>query len=277
MPLSLSEVVPVRLFHDDAFRWRLSTRSLDAAGWLQFDDQVDRYLAEKETILNEHGDDAVAYVSGSEGPANELAALIEAAVESEGRSMPTRHADEHPIVWSARAVQEDLCVLQRRPEGWVLTAAAVCFPTRWSPAAKVGLELGQVHGPVPRYGEIAATVDRFFDRLRPGAIAWRPNWSIVGDDRLRLPVDDRQAPTGLPADPLRTLWLRIERQTVRRLIDHPEATVFTIRVHRWPLGESIIGLEAALAAELRTIPDDIARYKNLDEWRMLLAGQLDRG
>ena len=277
MAMSFSEVVPVRLFHDDAFRWRLSTRALDAAAWLQFDDDVDHYLAEKDTVLRDHEADAVACAAGSDGPAAELAMLVEAAVRAEGRTMPARRAGEHPIVWAARAVQEDLCILEQRPEGWVLTALAVCFPTRWSPAAKLGLELGEVHGPVPRYDAIAATVDRFFSRLRPGALAWRPNWSIVGDDRLRLPVDDRQAPSSLPSDPLRSLWLRVERQTIRRLVDHPDAIVFTIRVHRGPLGEAVVGVEAALAGELCSVPDDVAAYKNLEEWRAQLAEQLRRG
>lgn len=277
--MSLADVVPVRLFHDGAFRWRLLTRALDPADWLQFDDeheQVDRFLAEKERVLREHADDATGWLPGSEPPATEVARLVHDQVRERGRAVPTRRAGEHPLVWAARSVQEDLCLLQRGERGWIFTAAAVCFPTRWSPAAKVGLELTEVHAPVPRYDTIAATVDRFFDRLRPGALAWRPNWSIVGDDRLRLPADDRQAPATVSHDPVRSLWLRVERQTVRRLVDHADAIVFGIRIHRWPLAEAVEGLETAMAAELRQVPEDVARYKNLERWRLDLASRLEK-
>lgn len=274
MPLSLAEVVPVHLFHDGPFKWRLATRALASADWLQFDDGVDEYLREKERVLRVHGDDAVAWQAGSEAPSSEVAELIEHEVVARGRAMPERGMSEHPLVWACRAVQEDLCVLERGSNGWIFSAAAVCFPTRWSPAAKVGLGLTEVHEPVPRYDTIATTVERFFDRLRPGAMAWRPNWSIVGDGRLRLPANDRQAPAQLDDEPERSLWLRVERQTIRRLVDHPDAIVFGVRIHRWPLASAIAGVEQAVAAELRSMPEDVAAYKNLEQWRHHLARRL---
>ena len=275
MPLSFADVVPVALFPAEGFRWRLATRGLPADAWLQFDDSCDEYLAEKRRVLHEHRDDAVAFVPGSEAAAGELADLVGESLEAAGRPYPPDRDGQHPIEWAARAVQEDLCLLERDDAGWRFTAAAVCFPTRWSPAAKVGLGLRAVHDPVPRYDDIADTVDRFFDRLRPGALAWRPNWSLVGDDRLRLPVEDRQAPADV-ADPVAELWMRVERQTIRRLVDHPDAAVFTIRVHRWPLADVVADVDAGLAHELETMPADVAEYKNLDEWRGRLAAALAR-
>lgn len=275
MPLSFAEVVPVDLFHDGAFRWRLATRSLTASAWLQFDDTVDEFLAEKQRVLHAHRGDAFAALPGSEGAGGELADLVAAALTELGRPLPASRSDQHPVEWAARGVQEDLCLLERDDAGWRFTAAAVCFPTRWSPAEKVGLDLRSVHAPVPQYDTIAATVDRFFDRLRPGALAWRPNWSLVGDDRLRLPVDDRQAPRDLPADPVDGLWLRIERQVVRRLVEHPDAAVFTVRIHRWPLRQVLREIDAGLANELRTMPADVAHYKNLEYWRLELAEALE--
>lgn len=280
MPLSFSEVVPVALFHDDAFRWRLATRSLAPDDWLQFDDSFDEYAAAKATILGsaEGGrGDALVTEPGSEDAAEELADLVEADLRRRARPLPSDRDTLHPIEWAARGVQEDLCLLERDAVGWRFTAAAVCFPTRWSPAEKVGLHLRAIHDPVPRYDDIADVVDRFFDRLRPGAMTWRPNWSLVGDERLRLSVHDRQAPVALPADVAAGLWLRVERQTIRRLVSHPQAAVFTIRVHRWPLSDVVAELGRLLADDLRTMPADIAAYKNIDEWRLELAAQLDAG
>jgi hypothetical protein len=273
VPLSFAEVVPVSLFVEGGFRWRLSTRGLAAEEWLQFDDAYDTYLAEKSRVLREHRADALAVLPGSELASAEVADLIADALTITGRPLPLGRPQQHPLEWAARCVQEDLCLLERDSSGWRLTAAAVCFPTRWSAAEKIGLGLRAVHEPVPRYDDIADTVDRFFDRLRPGSLVWRPNWSLVGDDRLRLPVEDRQAPTDL-ADPLGELWMRVERQTIRRMVDHRDAALFTIRVHRWPLTEVLADVDVGLADELRTMPSDVAEYKNIDEWRSRLAATL---
>ena len=70
---------------------------------------------------------------------------------------------------------------------------------------------------------------------------------------------------------------RVERQTIRRLVSHPDAAVFTIRIHRWPLRDVLGQIDHALAVELRTMPTDVAVYKNLEEWRLELADRLDAG
>jgi hypothetical protein len=178
---------------------------------------------------------------------------------------------------AARRIHEDLVVMERRDGAWVMTAGVVCFPTRWRPSEKIGHTMAVIHEPVPRYDDIATAVDRFFDRLQPGRLAWRANWSVVGDAALRLEADDRQAPRSLPADPDRDLLLRVERQTVRRLERTPDALVFTVRIHRWPLGEVLGEIDQALAAQLRALPVDVATYKNLDHWRHELAAHLDGG
>lgn len=274
MPYTFTEVIPISLFAKGGFRWRLATRGLAPEGWLQFDDAYRTYLAEKHRVLRAHRADALAFVPGSEEPAAEIADLVAAELTERELPLPPDRAAQHPLEWSARGVQEDLCLLERGAAGWRLTAAAVCFPTRWSPADKIGLGLRAIHDPVPRYEDIADTVDRFFDRLRPGSLVWRPNWSLVGDDRLRLPVEDRQAPTAV-LDPIDELWMRVERQTIRRLVDHPDAAVFTIRVHRWPLIDVLDSVDAGLEEELRTMPIDVAAYKNIDEWRGHLATVLE--
>lgn len=283
MAMAFREVVPVALFHAEPFRWRLATRSLAADAWLQFDDTVDEFLAEKRRVLRDHREDAIAHTDGSEVAAGEVADLVAEALAASDRPVPPPNGSLHPLEWAARAIQEDLCLLEHDGEAWRFTAAAVCFPTRWSPAEKVGLDLRSVHDPVPRYGHIADGVERFFDRLRPGALAWRPNWSLVGENTLRLPAEDRQAPRALADDDItrilrpdapENLWLRVERQTIRRLVGHRDAAVFTIRIHRWPLHDVLDGVDRALAAELHALPADVAAYKNLEGWRGELAAAL---
>lgn len=277
MALPLLTAVPVAVFHDGPFRWRTATRRTDEDEWLQFDpaDLADD-LAQKRQILEDERADAFVAEPGSEAASSEVAALVDRSLAH--RSLPPVAIDDrHPLERAALSVHEDLIVLERRSAGWVMTAGVVCFPTRWSPAAKIGRSMAQIHEPVPRYDTIAPAVDRLFDRLQPGAIVWRPNWSLVGQPDLRLSVDDRQAPAQLPADPADSLWLRVERQTVRRLERHRDHLLFTVRIHRWPLSEVLAQVDEVLTAELRALPDDVAVYKNLEAWRHELADRLESG
>ena len=47
-----------------------------------------------------------------------------------------------------------------------MTAAAVCFTSRWNLADKVGLNLNEIHQPVPGYEDkVAGAVNHLINRL----------------------------------------------------------------------------------------------------------------
>lgn len=135
---------------------------------------------------------------------------------------------------AALLVQEDLCLMERSAEtgAWDLTAGVVLFPSYWRILEKLGHPQEAIHGPVPHYADdLAVTVTRFFDRLRPGRIVSRRNWGFAAHPLLFVPqigvldTSDRYQPPDL--------WLRSERQTLRAL---PEtgAILFTIKVQLAP-------------------------------------------
>jgi hypothetical protein len=277
MSLPLSAVVSVALFHDGPFRWRTAIRRTDDTDWLQFDlETFDADVAEKARVLAADRDDAFVADDTSWEPSAEIEEWIDTARSAVGLQ-PIPGDERHPLERSALGCHEDLVLLHRRAEGWVMAAGAVCFPTRWSPAAKFGRSMAEIHAPVPGYGRIESAVERVLDRLRPDSVVWRPNWSLVGQADLRLPVDGRQAPTTLPDDPASRLWLRVERQTLRRFSVHDDHIVFTIRIHRWPLGEVLEQIDRALISELRSMPDEVATYKNIEAWRLELADRVAAG
>ena len=264
MAMSFADAVPVNVFRDGPFRWRMLTRALGAGAWLQIDDQLETYRAQKAALIAERFDDCVLSVPGSESAGGEVLRLVQADLASQGRETVVDDS-LHPIDAAARAIQEDLVLMERQDQGWVMTAGSVCFPTRWDPRAKIGQSMDAIHEPVPQYQEmIGSLVNRFFDRLQPGHLVWRPNWSLVDDPGLRLDPGHRQLKVGDLDDVGRELWLRVERQTLRRLEEHPDAICFTIRVHRWPLHEVASELtDSAFAQELAEMPVDIADYKNI--------------
>jgi hypothetical protein len=119
--------------------------------------------------------------------------------------------------------------------------------------------MAAVHEPVAHYAhELAERVDRFLARLRPDRPVWRRNWSIHDDPSYWLP--DPTPPQ--PVDPPRGLWLRSERQTLRRLAT-PGSILFTIRTQQVPLAVLTYRPDVAhrMAAAIAAWSPELVAYK----------------
>jgi hypothetical protein len=164
---------------------------------------------------------------------------------------------------------------------YCLVGASLCFPTRWRLAEKLGKPLTAIHAPVPGYeDQLASTLDRFFARLKPDKPVWRLNWSLVDDTTLFQPTGHgrRERNPDITADNAgEKLWLRLERQTLRRL-PRTHAILFTIRVHVRPLHHLARRPERAarFAAALRDLPEPMRLYKNLPPFLDAVLAWLDR-
>lgn len=181
-----------------------------------------------------------------------------------------------PLELAGRMVQEDLCLIQ----GGIFTAASLCFPSRWRLADKIGKPLTSVHGPVPIYPDrLAAPVDRFLRHLKPNHIAARLNWSMLDDPSLFQPNGKWRSDTApqITADTAGDhLYLRVERQTLRRL-PKTQAILFGIRVHVYRLTDVIDHCEraSALASAIRALPASILHYKSLNPFHDAVLAWLD--
>ena len=158
-------------------------------------------------------------------------------------------ATAHPVDQGARLVQEDLCLLVPGDGELVLGAASVCFPSRWLLRDKIGRPLLAIHGPTPGYDQqLGRPTGDFLSRLVPERPDWRLNWSLMSDPSLFQGVSARSPHqgAGITAEEIgHRIWLRVERQTLRRF-EH--SVCFTIRTFVWPLGEALRGEPAARAA-----------------------------
>jgi hypothetical protein len=176
-------------------------------------------------------------------------------------------------------VQEDFCLLQKSPSCYRLTAAVLCFPAHWRLSEKLGRPLDQINAPVPGFsGRRAGSVDRVLAALPVERPVWRGNWSLVGTPELYLPPEARGRARSLSAARAgEQLWLRVERQTLRRL-PGSGAVVFGIRSYVEPLAdvEAEPATARALADRNREMPPATAVYKGIAPIREPLLAYLER-
>ena len=173
-----------------------------------------------------------------------------------------------PLERAARCVQEDLCVMERRSEGWCLSAGAVCFPTRWELRPMLGRPMSGIHARVPGYREqLDHSAHRFFDGMKGDAVYRRANWSLLDDPALFQPTGKLLTDASPELDARNAgeqVWLRVETQTLQRL-PRTRAILFGIRIHRTRLRDVARDARAAraLLGAVETMAPPMQTYKSL--------------
>lgn len=148
-----------------------------------------------------------------------------AATRPDGVSIPLD--PEQPLLTLGRLVQEDLCLMERQGEEYVLTGGILCFPASWSLDQKLGRPLTGIHQPVPVYdADVAKRVARLFDAIRPEQPLWRMNYLTYDDFVLHQPRREGEK----RPQPRDHVYIRCERQCLLRL-PVTRAVVFTIHTY----------------------------------------------
>ncbi|KAK4038061.1 putative FAD binding protein [Parachaetomium inaequale] len=139
-------------------------------------------------------------------------------------------------------VEDDLfLLLQDRDSGEHRAVAFVCcHPAGFDPSEKLGKRLAEIHGPVPAYEKIGASMERYFARLEVGRSVKRTNWSIQTHPNLYAPsgnhvhvgekVEEEQE---IDVEKAR---FRTELQTLTRL-SRTQAILFSFKTYMYTLGE----------------------------------------
>ncbi len=267
----------------------IGLKPLDPAEWIEVDDQLRAYLDEKDRVAQRAPDQVFAAEPDSFDAQREVLDLLAAHLPARFPDiyLPTGMAIDivpafrrvdllsplPPLLGAASLVQEDLVIMQKGDGAWRLTAASLSFPSSWHLREKFGRPLHEIHAPVPEFGEgtrNAGMIERIFDNLRPEQPVIRWNWSIHDDDALFHP------PAGRPYDFGHGAFLRLERQTLRKL-PRTGAILFTIRIHLNPLEVFATHppeLAAQLAGQLAAMDAAQLAYKGLTEQRDQLLAHL---
>ena len=183
----------------------------------------------------------------------------------------------HPLDLAARLVQEDLIIMlppdskkDQTSTGWWLAAGSVAFPSRWCLKEKFGRPMDIIHAPVPFYKEqIQTTVNNFFNQMPCDEIYARRSWSLYDNSSLRH--DGTGRPSKIASKTITSsnagerLWLRVERQTLRKLKE-TGAILFTIRIHLRRLKHVVNfdGIASRLSKALLALPPEMQAYKQTD-------------
>ena len=248
------------------FRHRLGTFPVEIANWLLRDAEFDLTVQLKKKLLATRRNEVVGLQPGGDEVAQEAAQLVSAWA---GVELASTGIDA--LVEASLLVADDLAVLQPvkshdGSEQLLLNAAVVCCPSRWMLSEKMGNNMLAIHEPVAKYADhVGAAVDTYFQRLTVEKPVWRSNWIIQDHPALFQP----QIPSGPLVKTPDELWIRMERQTLRRL-PKTGGILFTIRGYQQPLPE-YLSRSKQIAQDTRTLverlPEDVAQYKSVLKYR----------
>ena len=222
-------------------------RPLAPGDWLRADGDFAGTMALRAHLVRTRRDAVLGAVPGSEAVVRRALARVREALRGApgyavGADALTRPDGGRvplggdPLAALALAVQEDVCVMDRGPEGvHVLVAAALCFPAEWTLAEKLGRGLPGIHAPVAAYDAgIERRVQRLFDGLHPDRPLERSN-------AHRHDGGTRHAPRGEAEPKARARdarWLRRERQCLVGLgPGRGGPALFTIRTYITRIGD----------------------------------------
>lgn len=208
--------------------------------WLRVDDAYNAQMAHRLSLMTEHEQIVHKLSDGARAAAEELlenvltelsekegfAVQADAVRCPDGRLVPLDWSQ--PLLTAGALVQEDFVIMQKQGDEHVMTGAILCFPASWSLAQKFLKPLVKIHIPVDAYTpDIARRVQRLFDGIQVARPMWRANYLFYNDPELFQPRREEERRSYDAGGPK---WLRVERQTMKRLAK-TDAVIFSIHTY----------------------------------------------
>jgi hypothetical protein len=162
-------------------------------------------------------------------------------------------------------LEPDFLLLKPQADGrFHLLGGCVCFPSSWSLAEKIGRPLEFIHDVVPGLNpQLGNQIHGFLSKIKPD-IAWqRTNWGLSRSAELNQ-HPERALPRLDASVQLEEVWLRVEHQALVAL-PQAQGILFGIRIAIHPLAKvkEDSALAQRLCRALQSMPEEMARYKNL--------------
>ncbi|MEO7254855.1 MAG: heme-dependent oxidative N-demethylase subunit alpha family protein, partial [Casimicrobium sp.] len=181
----------------------------------------------------------------------------------------------------APIMQEDFVILKLDGDTLRTEYLSVCFPSRWDPREKLGLDFAAIHASVADNQTLIAAGPGIMTMAFMKQAMLRHVWLVVPSASLDQHPEQNQrwwSETLRDISPLLpNLCFRVERQTTWPL-PHLQRAVFFIRVLMSPLVDVLAvtpGRAAELAASLRSMTPEVVAYRGMTDAMPRLLAELD--
>ncbi|KAL2822196.1 hypothetical protein BDW59DRAFT_163956 [Aspergillus cavernicola] len=225
------------------FRWAyhqtMSLTKLEPDWWLELEQTYRERIAQRKELHAKHGECVLGYLPGSELACKELMEMVlqficaryphyfslidKHILKNEILGTEQDIRSKHPLEILLDNVPEDFGIMLRDDEtgNYFLRAGVICSSLGWNVASKVGLQLHQIHDPIPDYKEkMQFSMDRFFTKMPVDKPIQRGSWGLEIGKPLYMPAGDPHEKLRTFQDPnlrLEDCNLRVDWQTLRRL------------------------------------------------------------
>jgi hypothetical protein len=250
------------------FRWAyhqtMSLTKLETDWWLELESNYIARIAQRHSLYAEHGPSVLQWLPGSELACKEL---MEMSLQflcarypqyfslSEDKKffnntllgLKANVSEKHPLLVMLDHVPEDFAIMLRNPETgyYHFRAGMICSALGWNVGTKIGMQLHQIHAPIPDYKEKMqfsmdrfvclfqfrpiihhahdpnlAFSNRFFTKMPTFKPIQRGSWGLEVDQPLYMPPGDpheKYRDFQAPELTLPRIHLRVDWQTLRRL------------------------------------------------------------
>lgn len=264
--MTLAELLP-----NEDYRFQMRFQKGTFRGFFGPGDRHDEILAQRHHWLKSDPHQHAAIIPGGELLLRETFELArrEQTIPTITSPAPVETDAFQLCIQLGMAWEADFLLLKADPASGVrLLGGCVCFPSSWSLSEKIGHPIEFIHSVVPGLNPtLGSQIHGFLTRLKPGTVWLRANWGLSRSaDLNQHPA--RRLPRLNGEVNLEEVFLRVEHQALVALPE-TQGVLFGIHIaihnladiHKDPL------LNSGMARALASLPEEMARYKNIDGCR----------
>ncbi|KAK6383043.1 hypothetical protein LTS17_003713 [Exophiala oligosperma] len=272
------------------FRWAyhqtMSLTKLEPNWWLELENTYRTRIAQRKKLYAEHGEAVLQWLPGSELACKELMEMVLQflcarypqyfVLGKDKRTFQNKILNttqdvkaKHPLLVLLDNVPEDFAITIRNPETgyYHFRAGMICSALGWNVGTKIGLQLHQIHAPIPDYKEkMQFSMDRYFTKMPANKPIQRGSWGLEVDQPLYMPPGDpheKYRDFQMPDLDVSRIHLRVDWQTLRRL-PLSGGIVFNFKALFTPLTEfrDEPYVPSLVLKVLREGKENLMKYKN---------------
>ncbi|KAF2803952.1 uncharacterized protein BDZ99DRAFT_452380 [Mytilinidion resinicola] len=222
-----------------AYHQTMSYKKMQVDWWLELENNYRLRIKQRQDLYAEHGKNVLDSLPGSELACKELMEMSlqflvaryphyfrldkdkmifhNAILNTESHLKTT-----DPLEVILNNIPEDFAIMLREPDTgyYFFRAGVICSSLGWDLGSKMGMQLHEIHAPIPDYETMRNSMDKYFSVLPTDLPIQRGSWGLEVDEPLYMPP-------GHPHEKHRDVQhadlditrcnLRVDWQTLRRL------------------------------------------------------------